>query len=177
MTLVDRLANLEPHAQEQVVQESAADVSTGELIRVLVTLRLTSWGELFVINALLKRGPQIFDPVARALLDDPLGIGAPALGEVLVKLLDDDNIRDERVVPTLVQAAEIALDRKANTKDVSTYILLLRDCWNIVGPLPATASLVKRLHEVASTESDPYPFDDLTARWLEKPQSDPDEQN
>jgi len=177
MRLVDRLANLEPHAQEQVVQESAAEVSTDELIRVLVTLRLTSWVELFVINALLKRGPQIFDSVARALLDDPLGPGAPALGEVLVKLLDDDDIRDERVVPTLVQAAELALDRNANTKEVSTYILLLRDCWNIAGPLPATAGLVKRLHEVASTESDPYPFADLTARWLEKPQFDPDEKN
>lgn len=47
-------------------------------------------------------------------------------------------------------------------QDVSTYIFLLRDCWNIIGPLPATAGLVKRLHEVASTESDPYPFDDLT---------------
>jgi len=176
-TFADRLASLEPDAQEELVKQSAAEVSTDELVDVLKSLRLTNWVELFVINALLKRGPQIFESVSRALLNDPLGIGAPALGEVLVKLLDDDNIRDQRVVPTLIRAAEMALDKGASTHDVSTYFLLLRDCWNIDGPLPATADLVDRLNQVASKESEPSPFYALSARWLEKPPSNPDKQS
>src|SRR5258707_8238531 len=104
--LLTQLPALDARGQEQLLLQSAADATIEELIEVLLTLRLTSWVEHFVIKALVERGPQIFDPVARALLTDPLAPGASALGEALVRLLDDDKLRDERVVPALVRATE-----------------------------------------------------------------------
>ncbi len=164
--LAARLAGLEPHAQAQLAKTLATQTPTGELIDVLLTVRPRGWTEHHILHALTERGQACFEPVAGALLADPLAPGATALGEVLVRLLDDDGIRDERVVPTLIRALGAALDTGAGTRDIAGYILLLRDCASICGPLPELAPLAKRLLEVAAREADPYPFSDLAARWL-----------
>jgi hypothetical protein len=164
-TLAERLAPLDTQAQARLARELAADATTEDLIDILLTVQPVGWAEHHVFHALTCRGVQIFEPVARALLANPLAPGAGALGEVLVRLLDDDSLRDERVVPTLVQAAEAALDAGAGTMEISDYILLLRDCANILGSLPGAAALALRLRDVAATEVDPYPLADLVTQW------------
>jgi hypothetical protein len=165
-TLSDRLAALDAHGRMQLAREVAAEASTQELIDVLLTVDLTSWGEHHIIHALTGRGRAIFDPVASALLADPLAPGASTLGEVLVRLLDDDKIRDERVVPTLIRAVEAALDADAGTNGVANYILLLRDCSTIIGSLPELAPVARRLLDIAAIETEPHPFTHLATKWL-----------
>jgi hypothetical protein len=163
--LSDLLAPLGPPAQARLARELAANATTEELIEALIPIRLTPWAEHHVINALVCRGRHILVPVAEALLANPVAPGAASLGEVLVRLLDADDIRDPRVVPTLVSAAEAALDAGAGTSGVSSYILFLRDCANIVGPLPETAALARRLRKIAATEAAPHPYVHLVDRW------------
>jgi hypothetical protein len=164
--LAAKLSGLEPRAQAQLAKTLAAQAPTGELIEVLLTLRPRGWTEHHILHALSERGQACFEPVAAALLADPLAPGATALGEVLVRLLDDDSLRDPRVVPTLIQALGTALDSGAGTRDIPSYILFLRDCTAICGPLPELAPLAGRLLEVAATEADPYPLSDLAEQWL-----------
>jgi hypothetical protein len=163
--LSDLLTPLGPPAQGRLARELAAKATTEELIDALLSVRLTDWAEHHVITALMGRGPHIFEPVAEALLANPLAPGAGSLGEVLVRLLDDDDIRDPRVVPALVRAAEAALDAGGGTRGVSGYILLLRDCASIVGPLPETAALARRLRDVAATEAAPHPYVHSVTQW------------
>ena len=71
---------------------------------------------------------------------------------MLVQFFDDD-IRDERVVPTIVRAAAAALDAGAGTAGVVELLHLLRDCRAIAGrPLPEAAPLARRVLELAATE-------------------------
>ena len=168
-TLAEELAALDPGAQAQLARARAPVASTEELIDVLLKVQPRGWTEHHVIHALTSRGQEIFEPVARALLADPLAPGASMLGEVLVRLFADDEIRDPRVVPTLVQAVEAVLDAGAGTQGVGGYMLLLGDCATIAGPLPEARATARRVLYVAGTEVDPCPFAVAGARRLTDP--------
>lgn len=163
----ERLRAVDGDQRESLARAESRDAPTDELIAALLELGPVGWTEHHLVNALAGRGPEVFEAVAEALLADPRAPGAFSLGEVLVQFFDDDDIRDERVVPAIVRATDAALDAGAGTAGVVELLHLLRDCRAIAGrPLPDAVPLARRVLELAETEPEPERRATAVARRL-----------
>jgi hypothetical protein len=149
------LADLEPDVQGKLARERAPSASTEELIRVLERVPLCEWAELHVTDALAERGLEPVEPLARAILTNPLSRAVGGLCETLVLLYQREPSVRSRVAAALIAAAEAALDAGGGSQGAMPALLSLRDCVRIEGPLPEAVPVAERLLIIADAEQDP----------------------
>jgi hypothetical protein len=82
----------------------------------------------------------------------------PVLGESLVRILKGEREARDLVVTTLIEAVTAALDAGCGSRGAAASIQQLRDCTNILGPLPEAAPVARRLLAVAAAEAEPDLF-------------------
>jgi hypothetical protein len=137
------------------------------LIEALRVKGLGEWARLHIEHELTHRSPTLVEEVAGALVAQPIGPGAAALGEVLVQHLQYHLAPRERVVRALIDAGGAALDAGANSREAGVFLVQLGECATLTGALPEASALARRLLDLAATEASPYGFAIAAARRLE----------
>jgi hypothetical protein len=166
MTLANRLAALDEDDQGALAYKEAPVTAPAQLVEALQLPGLGLWAKRHITHELTHRGPSLADPIAQALLAQPVGPGAAPLSDALVELFGSEPAARERVIRALIDAGNAAFDMGGSTHNAGIYVAQLADCVTLGGPLPEAGPLARRLLDAARTEADPYTFGVMGARKI-----------